>query len=299
MLEIIQVSFDGLLIGSSYSLLALGFSLVFGVLRRINLAYGSTLLIGGATATWITTHFQSSYFWIFPIMILVSCAANVYVEKLCFNPHKGQQGVVVSMVASFAIWMQLDEISSHLLPFRTHAFPELPVSNIQLDSFFVRADQLIQFVVAIISMAILFFIVYRTKFGIILRAVANNPETARTMGVNVSTVNLFTFALSGVFGGIAAFMILSSESQITPLFGFWCTIKGLVAMMIGGVGSLIGAVLGGLFLGVLEAHLTTQFGVVYRDIGTFAILLVILVLRPGGLIGTAVFRDDKGVNERI
>ena len=298
-MEIIQVTLDGLLIGSSYSLLALGFSLVFGIMRRINLAYGSTLLMGGATATWVTTHFQFSYFWILPLIILVSCVANVYVEKLCFSPHKGQQGIVVSMIASFAIWMQLDEISSHLLPFRTHAFPELPVSNLQWASFFVRGDQLIQLAIAIISVVILFFIVYRTKFGIILRAVSNNPETARTMGVNVSAVNFLTFALAGVFGGVAAFLILSSESQITPLFGFWCTIKGLVAMMIGGVGSLFGAVLGGFILGVLEAHLTTHFGAVYRDIGTFAILLIILVVRPGGLIGTAVFRDDKSVNERI
>ena len=298
-METIQITIDGVLVGSSYSLLALGFSLVFGIMGRINLAYGSTLLLGGAVSLALTSYLQLSYLWMLPLIVIISSLANVYVEKLCFNPHQGQTGIVVSMISSFAIWMQLDEISSQLLPDRTHAFPELPVNNFELGNIFVRSDQLIQLSIAFISTAILFLVVYRTKFGILLRAVSNNPEIANVLGVKVPLINLITFAIAGGFGGVASFLILSADSQITPLFGFWCTIKGLVAMMIGGVGSLVGAVLGGLILGVMEAHLTAYFGAIYREIATFAILLMVLVLRPGGLMGSTIFRDEKYSNERV
>ena len=106
-------------------------------------------------------------------------------------------------------------------------------------------------------------------------------------------------ALSGFLGGVAAFLILSANSQITPMFGMWCTVKGLVAMMIGGVGSLIGAVFGGLILGLLETFVLFNIGVEFRELATFGILFLVLIIKPGGLLGGKSFMLSREIDERV
>ena len=298
-MEFIQISIDGILYGSSYSLIALGFSLVFGVMRRINLAYGSSLLLGVAIALWFERTFNLSIILFIPLVLIFCGIANIYVERLCFAPHASKAGVIVSMISSFAIWMQLDEMSSQLLPDRTHSFPSLEIASFELFGLFFRGDQIFNIFIAFFISAVLFFIINKSRFGIVLRAVSNSADTAKLMGCNVNLVNSLTFLLAGILGGMAAFLVLSTESQVTPLFGFWCTIKGLVAMMIGGLGSLVGAFWGGLLLGLLEAHFAYQFGPVYREITTFGILLIILIVRPGGLMGVKIYKDLKSRDERI
>ena len=298
-MEYIQISIDGILYGSSYSLIALGFSLVFGVMRRINLAYGSSLLLGVAIALWVENKLNTSIIFFIPIVLFFCSLSNLYVERFCFAPHNTKAGVVVSMISSFAIWMQLDEISSQLLPDRTHSFPSLEISTFEFGGLFFRGDQILNIFIAFIISAILFLAVYKTKYGIILRAVSNSADTAKLMGCNTKLVNSLTFMVAGVLGGIAAFLVLSTESQVTPLFGFWCTVKGLVAMMIGGLGSLTGAFWGGLLLGLLEAHFSYHFGPVFREITTFSILLIVLIIRPGGLMGVNIYKDLKSRDERI
>ena len=298
-MEYIQISIDGILYGSSYSLIALGFSLVFGVMRRINLAYGSSLLLGVAIALWVENKLNISIIFFTPIVLFFCSLSNLYVERICFAPHNTKAGVIVSMISSFAIWMQLDEISAQLLPDRTHSFPSLEISTFEVFGLFFRGDQILNILIAFIISAILFLVVNKTKYGIVLRAVSNSADTAKLMGCNTNLVNSLTFIVAGVLGGIAAFLVLSTESQVTPLFGFWCTIKGLVAMMIGGLGSLTGALWGGLLLGLLEAHFSYQFGPVYREIMTFSILLIVLIIRPGGLMGVNIYKDLKSRDERI
>ena len=137
-MEYIQISIDGILYGSSYSLIALGFSLVFGVMRRINLAYGSSLLLGVAIALWVENKLNISIIFFIPIVLFFCSLSNLYVERFCFAPHNTKAGVVVSMISSFAIWMQLDEISSQLLPDRTHSFPSLEISTFEFGGLFFR-----------------------------------------------------------------------------------------------------------------------------------------------------------------
>ena len=112
-------------------------------------------------------------------------------------------------------------------------------------------------------------------------------------------LGISAFALAGFLGGLAAFLILSGNSQITPMFGMWCTFKGLVAMMLGGVGSLIGAVVGGLILGLLEAFVLFNLGVEFRDLATFGVLFLILIIRPGGLFGGKSFMLSQEIEERV
>ena len=298
-MDLLQTTIDGLLFGSSYGLLALGFSLIFGIMRRINLAYGSSLLLGAALAIWLEPILGWGAFGIFLVTVLGSTSAGIYVERLCFAPHSGRTGAIASMIASFAIWMQLDEISSQLLPHRTHDYPGLEMSSVELFGMFLRGDQLLYLVIAFATMGLLYLFLNKTRVGLLLRAAADNPSTAFLLGARVGRLGMATFALAGLLGGTAAFLILSGDSQVTPLFGLWSTFKGLVAMMLGGVGSLPGAVLGGLLLGLVEAYVLYGFGAEYRDISTFGLLFLILIVRPGGLMGVAIYRAGRMTEERI
>ena len=298
-MEFLQTCIDGLLFGSAYSLLALSFSLLFGVMKRINLAFGSTLLLSAVLSLWIDSLFSIGIFGIFLVMVASSALINIYVEKLCFSPHSGKYRAIVSMISSFAIWMQLDELSSFLLPDRTASFPSFLPESLFLIDLFIRIDQLFLFFIAVFMTSIFFYLLYKTNYGLLLRGVSFDGELAKKLGVNSSKVFSLAFAFSGVFGAIAAFLILSTESQVTPFFGFWCTLKGLVAMMLGGIGSLPGAIIGGLFLGLIESNVINYLGAEYRDICTYLILLFILVMKPGGIMGSAILRDERAASERI
>lgn len=298
-MEFLQTTLDGLSFGAAYALIALGFALIFGVMKRINLAYGSTLLLGGAFAVWFAPVLGWGALGIFALTVAAAAAAGVYVERLCFAPHAGATAVTASMIASFAIWMQLDEVASMLLPQRTHDFPGLAPVTIDAGGLLIRADQLLHILAAFALMGAVWWLLYRTRFGLLLRAASENSHTAGLLGCNISRLGLLTFALAGGLGGVAAFLILSADSQITPLFGLWSTFKGLVAMMLGGMGSLPGAVVGGLLLGMLEAHVAWRFGAEFRDITTFALLFLVLVLRPGGLFAGAAYRTEQGAAERL
>ncbi len=298
-MDVLQTTIDGLLFGSAYGLLALGFSLIFGIMRRINLAYGSSLLIGAALAVWLEPILGWGAVGLFLITALGSGLAGVYVERLCFAPHSGRTGAIASMIASFAIWMQLDEISSQLLPQRTHDYPGLEMGSVEMFDLFIRSDHLLHLVIAFAAMGLLYLFLKKTRIGLLLRAASDNPTAAYLLGARVGLIGVATFALAGLLGGTAAFLILSGDSQVTPLFGLWSTFKGLVAMMLGGVGSLPGAVLGGLLLGLVEAFVTYSLGAEYRDISTFGLLFLILILRPGGLMGVRLYRIGRMSEERI
>ena len=299
MADFFQTSIDGLMLGTSYALIALGFSLVFGIMKKINLAYGSSLLLAASISVWLYETFALSIFINFVTLVICSVIINIYIERLCFAWHTGPAGILPSMIASFAIWMQLDELAFKLLPDRTHFFKGIEFNSIELGQLFLRFDAFFNFSVAISAMFFLYLIMMKSKLGLLMRAASENANTAWLLGARISNLGILAFALAGFLGGVAAFLILSANSQITPMFGMWCTVKGLVAMMIGGVGSLIGAVFGGLILGLLETFVLFNIGVEFRELATFGILFLVLIIKPGGLLGGKSFMLSQEIDERV
>src|SRR5207249_8816370 len=131
----------------------------------------------------------------------------------------------------------------------------------------------------------------RSRFGLALRAIIGNPVAAHLVGIDVKIAVLCAFASASAIGGIAGYLVLATDQQVTPMFGMWATFKGLIAMMIGGLGSIPGAILGGLVLGIVEMHSQWYFGPQFRDLIAYFLLFACLVLRPGGLLGQAPARD--------
>jgi branched-chain amino acid transport system permease protein len=287
MIDLVQNTIDGVMIGSSYGLLALGFTVIFGVMRRLNLSYGPSIMIGGYLGTVLYLNTGAGPLAVAGAVVLGAVLAGIYVERLCFAPMPAGAGIA-SMVSSFAIWMQLEQAAILVLPRHTYPFPPLATAApFELGPFLVRIDHLIMLVCALALAAAVHLALYRTRFGLALRAIIGNPVAAHLVGIDVRRAVLLAFAGASAIGGAAGFLVLAVDQQVTPMFGMWATLKGLIAMMIGGLGSIPGAVVGGLLLGVVEAHSQWYFGPQIRDLVAYLVLFAFLVARPGGLLGRA------------
>ena len=279
-LDLIQNSFDGLAMGASYALLAVGFTLVFGVLRRVNLSYGPAIMFGCYAATWVSLSFHSNIFLLLGITILGAVVAGTYVERLCFAPHR-QGSAIAAMVASFALWMQFEEVVTLVMPKHLYDFPAMfDGEPIAFGPLVLRPEALVMLASAIAICAGLHLLLTRARFGLAVRAVIDAPVAAQLAGINVPRVLLLVFLLASSIGGIAGWLIVSTHTQVTPMLGMWSTLKGLLAMMIGGLGSLRGAVVGGVALGLVEAHSQWFLGPQARDLIAYLLLFVLLAWRP-------------------
>jgi branched-subunit amino acid ABC-type transport system permease component len=297
--DFIQNCIDGVMFGSAYALLAIGFTLTFGVMRRLNLSYGPSIMLGAFLGTFLYVHWNAEIFTVAAVTIVGTILAGVYVERLCFRAIR-QKATLASMVSSFVIWMQLEEFSILLLPERTYPFPALGSATVfELGPFFLRSEHLFMFLIALFLVFALHFMLYRTHFGLLVRAVSENPEASRFMGIHINAVMFWAFVFVSTIGGITGYLILSTDQQITPHFGLWATFKGLVAMMLGGMGSLPGAILGGLLLGVVEAQSLWYLGNDYKDLSAYFLLFIVLVLRPGGLLGKGLLEREDSASRRV
>jgi branched-chain amino acid transport system permease protein len=280
LVDFIQNTLDGLTLGASYALLAVGFTLIFGVLKRANLSYGPAIMLGAYVATWTSLNFHTGLFMLALITIAGTVLAGVYVERLCFAPHR-KGSAAAAMVASFALWMQFEELATLALPRHLYAFPALYEGGpLRLGPFTLRFESLLMILAAVTVCAALWLLLYRSRFGIAVRAVIDDQTAAGLSGIGVARVFALVFALASAIGGIAGFLIVSSHEQVTPMLGMWSTLKGMLAMMLGGLGSLPGAVAGGLVLGLVEAHSQWYLGPQFRDFIAYLLLFALLAVRP-------------------
>lgn len=286
MLDLLQNTLDGLLAGAGYALLALGFTLIFGVLRRMNLSYGAAIMFGCYCATWVALELPMAAPLGLLALALIALAATTlagaYVERLCFAPHSRRgSGAIAAMVGSFALWMQFEEAVTLVLPRHLYAFPPLHSGPpLAIGPLSLRVEALITLAVALVVCAALWWCLYRTRFGTAARALTDNPTAAQLAGIAPGRVMAGVFAIASAIGGTAGFLIVSTHEQITPMLGMWATVKGLLAMMLGGLGSLPGAVIGGLVLGLVEAHAQWYLGPQLREMTAYLLLFVLLALQP-------------------
>ena len=285
MVDFVQNMLDGIAVGSAYSLLALGFTLIFGAMGRLNIAFGPSIMIGVFAGAGLSHDVTGSLILTFGATLLGTLVATVYVERLSFAAVK-TDAALASMVSTFAIWMQFDEIIAHLFPFRTYAFRGWDVTTVSdVGPFVIRHSILFNLAIVCVVVAGLRVFLHKSYFGLALRAVTDNRQSAIVSGVNIARIGWMAFILAGTIGAIAGFVIATGDGQITPKFGLWATLKGLIAMIIGGLGSLRGAVVGGLVLGIIEAQVQWYLGASLREVCVYALLFLSLVILPNGFFG--------------
>jgi branched-chain amino acid transport system permease protein len=289
LVDLVQNTVDGVLLGSAYALLALGFTFIFGVLGRANLAYGPAVMLGVYAATWVHLRFRAGFLVLALVTISGTVLAGAYVERLCFAPRRRRGPVardaaaIASMVGSFALWMQLEAVATLVLPKHLYGFPALPGgAPVAVGPFTLRVEYVVMLASTAAVCVALHQVLGRTRFGLAVRAVVDNVDAARCVGIDVPRVSRRVFALASALGGLAGYLIVAAHGQATPMLGMWSTLKGMIAMMLGGLGSLPGAVLGGLALGLLEAWSQWLLGPQYRDLIAYLVLFALLAARPAG-----------------
>ena len=285
MLDLAQNTLDGIAAGSAYALLAIGFTLIFGVMRRLNIAFGPSIMVGIFLGAWVHAQWSAGLIGAAVATFAGALISSVYVERLSFAAIRGD-AALASMASSFALWMQLEQGVALAFPSRTTVFPPLPpLPDAEFAGLSLGGDDLLVLAVAGIVLLLLHRLIYHSHFGLEMRALADNAEAAAISRVNTKRVAFLTFCLAALIGAIAGGLIAATDGQITPKFGLWATMKGLVAMMLGGFGSLRGALLGGLALGVIEAQAQWYLGAASREIVVYGLLFLCLIALPGGLAG--------------
>lgn len=300
--DLLQRTLDGLLDGSSYALVGLGLSLTFGTLRRLNLAYGAGAMLAAYVGAWLYARYGAPTWLVGLTVIGAATLIGLYVERLCFAGHSapaanaaraggplaGADGrEVVALASSFAIWMQLEQLAVNLLPRHLNAFPSLAVqAEWSIGALVLRPDRLALAGLAVVLTGALALWLHASRGGLAWRAAAEQRTAAHLAGIPVARVQRLAFAAACAMSGLAAFAVLALEGQVTPMFGMWMLIKGLVAAMLGGLGTVGGVLAGGLLLGVVEAHAQALFGPLGREFATYALLFTVLV-HPRRLGATA------------
>jgi branched-chain amino acid transport system permease protein len=292
LIDAVQSVADGLLFGSTYALLGIGFTLIFGVMHKINLsyaaasigaAYGSLLLLSGFTAA--------------PAIIVFMAAALcggvigalVYFIGFKFIPVANPLATLMSTVG---LLLLIDEIIVHTTEGVPLAYPALYSDVVvRLGQFMLRGDLMFVFVLGCACMVLFLLLLYRTRLGIATRAVSQQPIASQLCGISILQVNVLTFVVTGMLGGIAGAMSGAAIGMLSPLLAQPLTVKGLIVTVIGGLGSIPGAIIAGLIVGGLESLFQFLRGVTERDLYIMMLLFAFLVFRPGGIFARAPGRD--------
>ena len=287
--HVLQQIVNGLTLGSLYALVAIGFSLIYGVIRLVNFAHGDVMMIGAFLTLGLVATGHTPWV-VVPLAVLFGgLAAGGMIERVAFRSIRGAPmitGFIVTLSVSVAI-QNLALILLGAQP-RNFSFPAVFRERVTLGPIDVALIDLTILAVALVLSLALTLFIGRTRLGIAMRAVAENTQTARLMGVSIDRVVFLAFGIGGALAALAGFFWGGKFGQIDPLMGFTPGLKAFVATIIGGVGSVPGAILGGFILGMAEVafvgFLPPEYSG-YRDAFVFALLILILLVRPQGLFG--------------
>ncbi len=291
LLDFVQSIADGLLFGATYALIGIGFTLIFGVMHKINLAYGAASIAGAYASIAAAAYLPLPALIIFLIAAAASGAIGyvIYLANFRFIPLVNP---LATLMATVGMLILVDEIIVHATEGMPQPYPAL-FADIYLEfgDFGLRGDLMFIFVLSLIATVVLMLMLYRTRLGIATRAVAQQPVAAQLAGISLERTNALTFVITGMLGGLAGAMIGASVGVLSPLLTLPVTVKGLIVCTIGGLGSIPGAIVAGLMVGALENLFLAVRGVTERDMYVMLLLFVFLVFRPGGLFSRSASRD--------
>ena len=301
--ELLQQLVNGLTLGSLYALIAVGYTVVYGIVQLINFAHGEVFMIGafGALATWSALFQGTLALWVLPIMmigaIIASVAVAVLMERFAYRPLRNAPRLA-PLITAIGVSVFLQEAVRLFYPGAKSklAFPPIEVVTgpaLRIGGLTIQRAAVFTVAALVICAALLWYFVNRTRLGRGMQAVSQDPDTARLMGINVDRIIVVAFVLGAVLAAVAGVAQGLQNQNIDYRIGFLAGLKAFTAAVLGGIGNIQGAVVGGLVLGVVES-LATQFipgqfgGSAWKDVWAFVLLIVVLVFRPQGLLGARV-----------
>jgi branched-chain amino acid transport system permease protein len=274
-------------LGSLYALMALGLVLVYGILRLVNFAYGELIMIAGYTL-YLLNGSPLPWFVMALLAILAAIAASVLTERIAFRPIR-DKSLTAMLITSFAVSTLFQSAALLVISPRSRVvpLPDIFSQSISVGGVFIQLRDILAVVVTLVMLGALILLLNRTVLGIALRAAADNLKMTRLLGVPANLVISTAFAISGVLAGTVALFWLGRTASVTPGIGLEPLIVAFVATVLGGLNSLVGAVVGGYALALLTVGINTflpQEFVDYRQAFTFLLVIVILLIQPEGLI---------------
>jgi branched-chain amino acid transport system permease protein len=282
---LLQQIINGLAQGSIYALVGIGFALIFGVLGLVHFAHGEVYMIGAFVGFILISVWHLPIFVALVGAMLIAALAGVMIEAIAFRPLRKAPDVA-PLVCTLGISVILQNVAMLFMGSDTKSIAELTINQAFSVAFIqLSFPQLIIFAVTLVLTVVLQFILYRSNIGRAIRAVAQNKEAAALMGVNINQIISITFALGSALGGVAGVLIGLYYNAFYSTMGFTAGIKAFVATVVGGLTSVPGAVLGGLILGVAENLGAAYISSGYRDLIAFAILILVLLVKPSGIFG--------------
>jgi len=289
--EFLQQLLNGLSLGAIYALIALGYTMVYGVLRFINFAHSDVFMVGAFIGYFAGRIVPEGTLWGGLVVLLAAMAGcavlGMLIERLAYRPLRGAPTLNV-LITAIGVSLLLEYSGQVFFGAAPRTFPAiLPSANFTLGGLVLSSNQLVVIIVAVLLMIGLELIVHRTKIGMAMRAVSLNPRAAQLVGVNNDIVISFTFGLGSALAAAGGVLYALNYPSIDPLMGVMPGLKAFVAAILGGIGNIPGAALGGLLLGVVETLVNGSQWSTYKDAIAFAILIVILLFRPAGLLGRA------------
>jgi branched-chain amino acid transport system permease protein len=288
--ELLQQLINGLALGAIYALIALGYTMVYGVLRFINFAHSDVFMLG-AFAGYFLARYVPEASVTGGVLVLVGAMAicallGMLIEKLAYRPLRGRS-TLTALITAIGVSLLLQNLGQRIFGANPRSFPVLfPQRNFQFENgLVISSNQLLVFAVTLLLLFGLRYIILHTRTGTAMRALSGNPVAASLVGINNDRVISFTFALGSALAAAGGILYAANYPAIDPLMGTLPGLKAFVAAVLGGIGNITGAALGGLVIGLVETGVVAAGGSTYRDAVAFAVLILILLLRPDGLLG--------------
>ncbi len=278
---------NGLQAGSVYALVALGYSMVYGIILLLNFAHGDIIMVGAYTAFYAMTAFHLHPVVSVVLAVLVSTALGVFVEKVAYTPLRSAPRLSL-LITAIGISFLLENGAQLLFGADTKSMDPMVRGGIRLGTTTVSFAAIITIIVSVIAMAALSLLVRRTKLGKAMRAVSEDMGAAQLMGISLNKTISFTFAVGSALAGIGSVLYLCAYPQASPTMGSMLGLKAFVAAVLGGIGSIPGAMLGGFAIGLLEAIVSAVGLSEWKDGVVFAVLIVVLLVKPTGILGKKI-----------
>lgn len=293
MTQFLQQLVNGLSLGSIYALIALGYTMVYGIIKLINFAHGDIYMLGAFTAFYATTVFHLNFFLALIVAMVLCGVLGVLIERIAYKPLRHATRIT-ALITAMGVSYILEYTTQYFAGSEVKTFPEDVLNNavFQIGGIQISQQQIYIIAVTLILMLALTYIIGRTRMGRAMRAVSVDEKAAELMGISVDRTISFTFLLGSVLAGAAGVLVGVYYNSINPLMGMVPGLKAFIAAVFGGIGIIPGAMIGGFAIGIAETMVVAYGSSLYRDAIVYVILILILIIKPAGLLG-------KNVKEKV
>ncbi|MDD4599721.1 High-affinity branched-chain amino acid transport system permease protein LivH [bioreactor metagenome] len=290
--QFVQQLINGVSLGSIYALIALGYTMIYGILKLINFAHGDIYMVGAYVGFFATSILKLSFFPALLMAMVVAAVVGMVIERVAYRPLRNSPKIAI-LITAIGVSLFLEYGGMLLVTPQPRTFPAVFAAELyNFGGIVINSQQIVILAISIALMIILTYVVQKTKAGKAMRAVSFDTDAAKLMGINVDQTISFTFAVGSGLAAAAGVLVGIYYNSIDPLMGIMPGLKAFIAAVLGGIGVIPGAMAGGIILGIIEAMVSGFISSTFRDAAAFGILIIILLFKPSGLMG-------KNVREKV